>query len=76
MDHPGRDVPDHVRAAADALIFGEFADLPFDEVLVKAPREIAAWCEWLGKFRTCVAARPDAAGRTKARKTPATLLPS
>jgi hypothetical protein len=55
MGHLGPDVPDDVRNAADALIFGKFSGLSFEEVLVKAPRELSACLEW---SRTPFSGRP------------------
>lgn len=70
MDHVGPDVSEDVRRAVDALIDGKIQGLSFDEVFAKAPRELAAYCEWLGKVRDS-RAQPDAMRRSQARKIPA-----
>ena len=70
MDHVGPDVSEDVRRAVDALITGKIQGLSFDEVFAKAPRELAADCEWLGKVRDS-RAQPDAMRRSQARKIPA-----
>ena len=75
MDHMGPDVPDDVRRAVDALITGKIQGLSFDEVFANAPRELAAYCEWLGKV-TDSRAQPDAMRRSQARKIPAMLANS
>jgi hypothetical protein len=64
-----------VKRAVDALISGKIQGLSFDEVFAKAPRELAAYCEWLGKVRDS-RAQPDAMRRSRAGKTPATLAHS
>ena len=63
------DVPDDVRNAADEMLFGTFAGLPFDEVAAKAPRQLSAYCGWLEKVKNQAAD----AGRsgTTAKETPA-----
>ena len=75
MDDMGPDVPDDVRRAVDALITGKIQGLSFDEVFANAPRELAAYCEWLGKVRDS-GAQPHAIRRSRARKTPAALANS
>ena len=75
MGHVGPDVPEDVRHAADALIFGKIQGLSFDDVFAKAPRELAAYYEWLGKV-TDLRAQLDAMRRPRARKTPAALADS
>ena len=75
MGHVGPDVPEDVRRAADALIFGKIQGLSFDDVFANAPRELAAYCEWLGKVMD-FQAQPDAMRRLRARKTPAALANS
>jgi hypothetical protein len=64
MDHMGPDVSEDVKRA------GKIQGLSFDEVFAKAPRELAAYCEWLGKVRE-TRAQPDAMRRSRARKIPA-----
>src|SRR5262249_40113182 len=51
MSQLGPDVPDDVRNAADELLFGTCAGLPFDEVAAKAPRQLSAYCRWLEKVK-------------------------
>jgi hypothetical protein len=75
MDHVGPDVSEDVRRAVDALITGKIQGLSFDDVFAKAPRELSAYCEWLGKVRDS-RAQPDAMRRSRARKTPAALANS
>ena len=75
MDHVGPDVSDDVRRAVDALIDGKIQGLSFDDVFAKAPRELSAYCEWLGKVRQTTA-QSDAKRRSRPRKTPAALANS
>ena len=75
MDHMGPDVPDEVRRAVDALIDGKIQGLSFDDVFANAPRELSAYCEWLGKVRQTTA-QSDAKRRSRPRKTPAALANS
>jgi hypothetical protein len=44
-------------------------------VFAKAPRELAAYCEWLGKVMDS-RVQPNAMRRSQARKTPAALANS
>jgi hypothetical protein len=75
MEHVGPDVSEDVKRAVDALISGKIQGLSFDDVFTKAPRALAAYCEWLGKVRDS-RAQPDATRRSRARKTPAALANS
>jgi len=64
------DVPDDVRNAADEMLFGTFAGLPFDEVAAKAPRQLSAYCRWLATVKD------QARALRAAKKTPADLATS
>ena len=75
MEYRGPDVPEDVRRAVDALIDGKIQGLSFDDVFAKAPRELSAYCEWLGKVRQTTA-QSDAKRRSRPRKTPAALANS
>ena len=63
MDHIGPDVPEDVGRAVDALVTGKIQGLSFDDVFANAPRELSAYCEWLGKVRDS-RAQPDATRRS------------
>jgi hypothetical protein len=53
-----------VGRAVDALVTGKIQGLSFDDVFANAPRELSAYCEWLGKVRNS-RAQPDATRRSR-----------